>query len=296
MGKRKIHLSQYILFLILLLFTVVCIAPVILIAIVSVSPQSAIAAKGISFFPGEISFDGWLYVWGMRKDLIRAYGVTIARVVISVGGTLIIESMCAFAVARQNFLLRNAVMKLFLFATLFSGGLLSSYIVNTQLYHLRDTWLILLLPGVGMMHIIMMRTYIRGTISDAVVESAKIDGAGDFYIYLRIILPLMKPSLAALGFMGAVGKWNDWNTADLYISKSKMRPLQNLLMSLENRISVMESEEMQIMSHLFSEADQVPSDATRMALLFITLGPIMIAYPFFQKYFVKGLTVGAVKG
>lgn len=296
MSSKRIHLSQYILFAILLSFTIFCIAPVILVAVVSFTPQSSIAAKGISFFPQELSFDGWLYVWGMREDLLRAYGVTILRVVVSVTGTLLVESMCAFAVARQNFLPRNFVMKLFLFATLFTGGLLSSYIVNTQVYHLRDNWLILLLPGVSMMHIVMMRTYIRGTISDAVVESAKMDAASDFQIYYKIILPLMKPSLAALGFRAAVAKWNDWNTADLYISNSKMKPLQNLLMSVENRIMEMESDEMQVMAHLFSEADQVPSDATRMALLFVALGPIMIAYPFFQKHFVKGLTMGAVKG
>lgn len=294
--KKKIHASQYIIFAILFLFTVACLAPMILIAITSVTAQSSIAAKGISFFPDKLSFDGWLYVWNMREKVVRAYGITIARVIIGVGGTILIESMCAFAVARQNFLLRNIVMKLFLFATLFEGGLLAGYIVRTQMYHLRDTWTILMLPGAGMMHIIMMRTYIRGTISDSVVESAKMDGASDFLTFFRIVLPLMKPSLAALSFMGAVGKWNEWNTADLYISKAEMKPLQNLLMSLENRIAEMESEEMQAMAHLFTEEDAVPADATRMALLFITLGPIMVAYPFFQKHFVKGLTVGAVKG
>ena len=146
-----------------------------------------------------------------------------------------------------------------------------------------------------MTHVIILRTYISGTISDAVVESAKIDGARDFRIFFQIILPLMKPSLASIGFMIAVGKWNNWVVGDLYITSQEKKPLQNLLMDVETTIQQLQ-ESSETATTLELMGDVIPEDSARMALLFTVLGPIMIIYPFFQKYFVKGLTLGAVKG
>ncbi|HJA91693.1 MAG TPA: carbohydrate ABC transporter permease [Candidatus Eisenbergiella merdipullorum] len=292
---KKNKTGQYILFSVLLLFTVICFAPVILVLIISLSADSSLALNGYSFFPSAFSLDGWLYVWGMKADLLQAYKITIIRTFVATAGTLLVESMTAYAISRSNFLLRGFVTKMMLFATLFSGSMLSSYVVNTTMYHLKDTFWILIIPSVGMMHIIMMRTYIKGTISDALVESSKIDGASDFRIFFQIILPLMKPSLAAVGFMTAVNKWNDWTTADLYITNRSLKPLQNYLMDIENKISALNAEENAGLLEMLGESG-VPADSTRMALLFAVLGPIMIVYPFFQKYFVKGLTVGSIKG
>ena len=185
---------------------------------------------------------------------------------------------------------------LLLLSTLFSGGQLSSYIVNSQIYHLMNKLVALMIPTAGMVNIIMMRTYIIGTISNAVVESAKIDGARDFRIYGQVILPLMKPVIASVGFLTAVGYWNAWIPGSLYIRDSAKLPLQNVLMRVEEDMrafAILDASQVQM---FMMNSGGIPQESARMALLFTVLGPIMIAYPFFQKYFVKGLTMGSVKG
>lgn len=292
---KKIKIGQFVLYAILFSYTVICLLPVVLVAIISFTSEASLGANGYSFFPEQWSTEAWVYVWGLRDRLFQAYKVTIAKVAIATVSQLLIESMMAYALSRQNFLLRGLFTKILLFTALFSGGMLSSYMINTSVYHLKDTFLILCIPGVSMMHVVMMRTYIKGTISDSVIESVKMDGASDLRTYAQIVLPLMKPSLAAVGFMTCVGNWNEWVKGDMYITAAELKPLQNYLMSIENYIASLNTEEMESIAHLITDT-KIPADSTRMALLFTVLGPIMIAYPFFQKYFVKGLTVGAVKG
>jgi len=185
-----------------------------------------------------------------------------------------------------------------LITMLFHGGQLSGYIVNTTMYHLKDTLAVLILPGIACMNIIILRTYIQTSITEALIESAKIDGAGELRIYGQIVLPLMKPALAAVGFRVAVNYWNDWNKAYLYITSNSKTPLQLLLVRIEKNVEFLLNESMEGMSaQEYAElAANLPTESGRMATLLVALGPIMVAYPFFQKYFVKGLTVGAVKG
>ena len=295
MEKQKVTIGQVILLLILLLFTLFCFLPVVLVLIASFTDGSELALNGFSFFPKKWSMDGWRYVWGFKDRVINAYGVTIFVTVMHTITTLLVECMMAYALSRKTFKLRGVLSMLLLVTTLFSGGTLSSYIFNTNIYHLKDTLLILWLPAVSMTNTIILRTYITGTISDAVVESAKIDGARDFRIFFQVILPLMKPSLASVGFMTAVGKWNDWVTGSLYITSSGKEPLQNLLMAVEDTIQ--ELQDANVPAYIVNAlSKEIPEDSGRMALLFTVLGPIMIIYPFFQKYFVKGLTLGSVKG
>ena len=178
---------------------------------------------------------------------------------------------------------------------LFQGGQLSSYVVNTQMYHLKDTWAVLMLPAISTMHIIILRTYIQSNITDSLIESAKIDGAGEFRTYIQIVMPLLKPALAAVGFMLANGYWNEWYNAYMYITSPEKMPLQLLLIRIEKTIELLSNPELP--DFMASDlVESLPKESARMAMLFTVLGPIMIAYPFFQKYFVKGLTVGAVKG
>lgn len=291
MEKKKITIGQIVLYVILLLFTLYCFLPIVLVVIASFTDGGELALNGFSFFPKKWSMDGWRYVWGLKDKIIDAYGVTIFITVMHTVSTLLIESMMAFALSRKTFRLRGFLSMLLLITTLFSGGTLSSYVFNTSIYHLKDTLLILWLPTVSMTNTIILRTYISGTISDAVVESAKIDGARDFRIFFQIILPLMKPSLASIGFMTAVTKWNNWVNGKLYITTQAKKPLQNILMQIEDNIQALQDSDM-----TWDMLTEIPADSARMALLFATLGPVMIIYPFFQKYFVKGLTLGSVKG
>lgn len=295
MKKEKITPGQIILYIILLAYTLFCFLPVMLVAIASFTDGAELALNGFSFFPKKWSLDGWRYALELKDKIVNAYGITIFITFMHTLTTLLVESMLAFALSRKNFKLRGALSMMLLMTTLFSGGTLSSYVFNTSIYHLRDTMLILWLPAVSMTNTIILRTYITGTISDAVVESAKIDGARDFRIYFQIILPLMKPSLASIGFMTAVGKWNAWVPGRMYISSEDKRPLQNILMAIEENIEALQDSDLPL--ELLEEmGGYIPEDSARMALLFTVLGPIMIAYPFFQKYFVKGLTLGSVKG
>lgn len=295
MENRKITIGQIILYIILLLYTLFCFLPIVLVGIASFTDGGELALNGFSFFPKKWSLDGWRYVWELKDQIINSYGITIFITVMHTVATLLVESMLAFALSRKSFKLRGVFSMMLLLSTLFSGGMLSSYIFNTSIYHLKDTMLILWLPAVSMTNTIILRTYISGTISDAVVESAKIDGARDFRIFFQIVLPLMKPSLASIGFMTAVAKWNNWVTGQMYISTPEKRPLQNILMAIEKDIQAMMDTDMS-MEMIEAMEGAIPEDSARMALLFAVLGPIMIIYPFFQKYFVKGLTLGSVKG
>jgi len=295
MEKKKITPGQIVLYIVLLTYTLFCFLPILLVVIASFTDGGELALNGFKFIPKKWSLDGWRYVLELKDSVIKSYGITIFVTFMHTLTTLLVESMLGFALSRKTYKLRGVLSMMLLITTLFSGGTLSSYIFNTSIYHLKDTMLILWLPAVSMTNVIILRTYITGTISDAVVESAKIDGARDFRIYFQIILPLMKPSLASIGFMTAVGKWNSWLPGKLYISTPEKRPLQNILMSIESNIEALQDSDLPL-EILEAMGGEIPEDSARMALLFTVLGPIMIIYPFFQKYFVKGLTLGSVKG
>lgn len=295
MKKKKILSGQNILLLVLIICALVAILPIILVLIASFTDESELIMNGFQFFPKNWSLSAWKYVLTMKEQLLLSYRVTIFVTLFHTVTTLLVCSMLAYTLARKQFRLRGFLSGLLLVTMLFSGGTLSHYMVNTTIYHLKDTVWIMCIPAVGAMNVFMMRTYIQSNITDALIESAKIDGAGEFRIYAQICLPLMPPVMAALGFMTAVGKWNDWQTGMLYITNRKLVPLQLLLMRIQNNLDFIKNSN--IPSEAAAEfAKNIPSEAVRMALLFTVLGPIMIAYPFFEKYFVKGLTLGAVKG
>lgn len=295
MKKKKIKASQYVLLIILSIFALMCLLPVLLVLVASFSSPASLASKGFSFFPDEWTLDAWKYIFTMGNQLPISYGVTIFATVTGTLGSLLVQSLLAYPLSKKTFKLRGVLSIMLLITMLFSGGQLAGYLVNTQLYHLKDKLLVLCIPSVGAMNVIIMRTYIQSNISDSLFESAKLDGAGEFRIYWQICLPLMKPVLASLGFMMANGIWNDWMTGYMYISSPNKTPLQLLLMRIENNINLISSGRVSAQAAA-ALSGQIPAESTRMALLFVVLGPIMIAYPFFQKYFVKGLTVGSVKG
>lgn len=291
----KVKKGQIVLLVGLTIFAVVCLLPVLLVLIASFTDEKVLLMNGFSFFPEKWSLTGWKYLWEMKEQLLDSYKVTIFVTLFYTATSLFIESMLAYGLARTTFKLRGFLTGMVLFTMLFGGGMLSEYLVNTQMYHLKDTIWAICLPRVTALNVIMMRTYIKNNISDALIESAKIDGAKEFRIYRQICVPLMPPMFAALGFMMAIGKWNEWQGAMMYISSPKKTPLQLLLMRIQNNLDIMKS------GKLSSEAmaaisGSIPSESVRMAMLFTVLGPVMIAYPFFQKYFIKGLTLGAVKG
>ena len=180
---------------------------------------------------------------------------------------------------------------------LFHGGTLSAYLIFSGVYHLKDSLLVLILPiCVSTMNVIIMRTYIANSIPNELNEAAKIDGAGDYRTYFQITLPLMKPSLAAVGFMMATGYWNEWQNALLFIDKAYKKPLQLLLIQIQKTIEFLLNSKDVPPTVLAEMEGKLPANSATMATVLVVVGPILVAYPFFQKYFIKGLTVGSVKG
>lgn len=294
---KKITIGQIVLGIILSLYTLVCFLPLLLVVIVSFTSDESIRVHGFSFFPAQLSLKAYQYVGSFGIQLVKSYGVTVFITIAGTVISLVVTSMFAYALSKEYFHLRKFFTVFILIPMLFSGGQLSSYIVNTNLYHLKDSLLILVLIGsVSVMNIIIFRTYIKGSIPDSLCESAKIDGAKEFRTYLQIVFPLMKPSLAAVGFMAAVRYWNDWQDALLYIQSANKTPLQLLLIRIEKNMEFIFNNSGVAGANLADLAKNMPQDSGRMAILLVVIGPIMIAYPFFQKYFVKGITMGAVKG
>lgn len=295
--KKHITFAQLILGTLLGLYAFVCLMPLVLCVIVSFSSDASIRTKGFSFFPEEWSLQAWSYVGSFGNQLLTSYGVTILITVVGTILGLIVMGTFAYALSRQQFQLRKAFSIVMLIPMLFSGGKLAGYLVNTQLYHLKNSIWVLILPGISTMYIIILRTYIQMNIPDSLMESAKIDGAGEIRTFAQIVLPTMVPAMASVGFMLAVGYWNDWNRAFLYITSASKTPLQLLLIRIEKNIEFLLQEATMSSGLDYTELKaSLPEESGRMAIMLTVLGPILIAYPFFQNYFIQGLTVGSVKG
>ena len=227
---------------------------------------------------------------GYKITLINAFGGTAL--------SLFVMSMFAYVLARKDFKPRRAFAFYAFFTTLFSGGMVPSYIINARYLHLNDTIWIYLLPGmVSAFNVIILRTFIQTTIPDSLFDAAKIDGATDWGVYWRIVLPLFKAGLATVGLFTFIGKWNDWFTGILYVENPKLQPAMTVLQKIQQNIDFLKNNaEIAATAEGMKMLQEIPSESTRMAITMIVIFPLLICYPFFQKYFVKGLTVGSVKG
>lgn len=295
--QKKITAGQVILTIILLFVTLLCALPVLLIFISAFTDEQVLATTGFTFFPSKMSMNGFNAVLRYGKQLFVSYGVTIF---ITVSGTLIgllVMAMYAHCMTIRDFPLKKFLSVWAMIPMLFSGGQLSTYIIYTSVYHLRDNLILLILPMcVSTMDIIILRTYIQTSIPMDLMDSARIDGAGEYRTFFQIVLPLMKPSLAAVGFMMATAYWNDWQNALLFITSDSKKPLQLLLINIQKSIETLLSVRNIPSSALSAMQGSIPQYSATMATVVVVIGPIIVVYPFFQKYFIKGLTIGSVKG
>ncbi len=272
------------------LFAIICILPILLTISGSFTSEEAIY-RGLKLIPEEISLDAYKMIFASPDAMLNGYTTTILVVVVGTALSLFITSMTAYVLYRKDFKYRNAFSFFFFFSTLFSGGLVPSYILNCAL-GLRNTYTVLILSGVfSVFNVILMRTYFTGNIPQALIESGKIDGAGDFKIYKDIVLPSAGPILATVGLITALSYWNSWQPAMLYIDDPKMYTLQYYLQRLFN-----EAASNAQMDQAANQFKQVPAEGYKLAMTVMTIGPVVLFYPFVQKYFVSGVTVGAVKG
>ncbi|MDR2749413.1 MAG: carbohydrate ABC transporter permease [Clostridiales bacterium] len=273
--------------------SIVGVVPFLLVLGSSLSSEESIRRTGFALIPSDFSTQAYEIILKAPDTLIGSYVVTIGITAIGTAIGLLITAMTGYALSRRDFPLRNAISFYIYFTSLFSAGLVPFYLMMVQTYHLRDSYLAILLPLlVSPWLIILMKNFAKA-LPHEVTESGKIDGAGDFQIFTRLILPMLTPALATIGLFLAIGYWNEWYYSSLFLSSSvKYRPLQYELYQVTNKIEAIKNSYAGAVVRL---AD-LPGETLKMATAVIATGPIILVYPFVQKYFVAGITVGAVKG
>jgi putative aldouronate transport system permease protein len=267
----------------------------VFVVIISFTDEKALARDGYRLIPKEWSLAAYQFVWQSGDTLLRAYGVTILVTVLGTIISLILMSLYAYAISRKSFRYRRFFSIFAILTMLFNGGMIPTYMVVSQLLHLKDSiWALVLPLAMNAFYIMILRTFYSTSVPDAVIESAKIDGAGEFYTFMKIVIPLSLPGLATIGLFSTLGYWNDWFNALLYIDNPNLVPLQSMLMRIESSIQFIQQNSANSSMSL-AAMQSIPQDTSRMAMVVLATLPIIFAYPFFQRYFVQGLTVGAVK-
>jgi putative aldouronate transport system permease protein len=274
------------------LFALPCLFPFLVMISSSFMTEQEIVVEGYKLIPKTFSLSAYAYLLGNPKKIIDAYRVTIFNTAFGTFFALFFMSMAGFVLNRKDFRYRNFFSFFIYFTTLFSGGLIPSYILMVKYLHMKDNVLAMILPGImSAWSIFLMRNFMK-SIPDSLYESATIDGAGDFYIYRKIFIPLAIPSLATIGLFSALGYWNEWYHAMLYIQSPGKYPLQYFLQKMVNQVNI----QALLSQGIVIDTADLPTQSVKMAVAVLATGPIILLYPFVQRYFVSGLTVGAVKG
>lgn len=293
MRKRTLK-NQLALNVIFIILCILIVFPLLLVISVSVSSEADIINNGYKLIPEHFDLSAYKYIFKNSQAVMDAYGITILSSVLFTLISVSCMSGVAYMLSKRN-LKGNSFFSFYLFFTmLFSGGLVPSYILITQYLHLDDTLWVHIIPGVvSPWYVFMITTFFQG-LPQEILESARVDGANQYTIFFRIVIPLSKSVIAAVSLFMFLGKWNDWNTSMLYINNNeRLISLQYLLQRIMQNIKVLQDSGMD--TEMMSDI-KVPSETVRMAMAVVVAGPALLIFPFFQKYFVKGMTVGAVKG
>lgn len=276
----------------LFLFAIICLIPFLIVIGSSFTSEASIIKYGYSIWPKEFSMNSYETIFKSPVTIFRAYGVTIIVTAVGTSLSVFLNTMTGYVLQRKDFEWRNKVSFYFFFTTLFSGGLMPWYILCVQYLHLKDSILAMIIPGiVSVWNILLVKGFMAG-LPFEITESAKMDGAGDFTIFLKLVWPLSKPVIATIGLFTALTYWNDWYNSMLFINNEKLYSLQYQLYKLVNDAQTLKK----IAAESGMVVDTVPIESTKMALTVVVTGPIILLYPLVQRYFVKGLTLGAVKG
>lgn len=292
-GEREFHYLALVVMTLLMLF---CIVPLILMLTVSFSAENSLL-HGYRFIPDEWSIDAYAFMWAKRATILRAYGLTIIVTIIGTVLNLIMTSMFAYPLSRRDFKPRNVIAFALFFTMLFNGGMTASYMVWTRLFHIKDSILAYLLPGslMGGMNVMMVRNYFNANIPYSIIEAARLDGARDWTIYSKIMVPLSKPIMTTIGLFAALGYWNNWTAGIYYINDPKLYTIQVYLKKLMDSIQFLKTTDLSNEAVLLAQRS-LPSESARMAVAIIALIPVLLVYPFIQGELIKGMVVGGVKG
>lgn len=282
--------------LIFIIISLICILPVIFVFMISITSEKSLAANGYQFIPEEFSTGAYLFLFREGKMIVNALGVSLF---VTVAGTLlaiILTTTMGYVLSRKEYKLKGLLTWIVFVPMIFNGGMLSTYVVNTNLLGLKNSiWALILPLAVSSFNVIICKTFFQTTVPDSIVESAKIDGASQFKIFSGIIVPISKPVLATIGLFSCFSYWNDWFQSSLYINNTKLYSLQALLNNIQKNIEYLANNPAAGLT-LQQYRNQMPQESVRMAIAILIIIPIACAYPFFQKYFISGLTIGAVKG
>jgi putative aldouronate transport system permease protein len=270
--------------------------PFILLITASITDEATLTLNGYSYFPHKISFTAYIYLFQSFERIARAYGMTILVTLIGTVINVMMTMSMAYLLSKEDLPGRTAISFFIFFTMLFSGGMVPSYIIWSQYFHIKDTIFALILPNLllGAYNIILMRTYFTTNIPKEIIEAAEIDSCSEIGKLFHISIPLAKPMIATVGLFTALGYWNDWINGLYYlVRKQSLYTIQNVLNTMMNDVQFLKDNTLEAGNQMIN---QIPTSGVRMSIAVIAVIPILIIYPFFQKFFVKGIVIGGVKG
>jgi putative aldouronate transport system permease protein len=282
--------------IVLAVLAVIALLPVVLIAAASVTDEKTLVGAGYTFFPAKLSLDSYYYMVKQSSMILHAYGVTILVTVLGTLTSLFLTTTLAYPMSRRDFRYKNALAFFVFFTMLFNGGVVSSYIMWSRVFSIKNTLLALIVPNylVTAFNVLLVRNYYMNSIPHEMVESAQIDGAGELRIFIKVMVPMAIPTIATISLFTGLIYWNDWVNCLYYVTDSKLYGLQNLLIRIMNNIQFLKVSTNAAL--LGTQNIDLPGSSVRMAMAVIGILPVLIIFPFVQKYFIKGIVLGAVKG
>lgn len=290
--KKSTNIVFNIIFLILGLM---CIFPLLFVFSISISSEEALRTFGYQIIPQELSNAGYMFLWNERITILRALFMSVLVTVVGTVISIALNTSMGYVASRRTFKLKGLYTWIIFIPMVFNGGMLASYVVVNNILNLSNTiWALILPLACSSFSVTICRTFFRTTVPDSIIESAKIDGAGQLRIWSTIVLPISKPVMATIGMFAAFGYWNDWFQASLYIQDRKLQTLQSLLNNIQKSIEYIANNPYGGVSMQQYKA-AMPTESVRMAIAIVIIVPIACTYPFFQKYFISGLTIGSVK-
>lgn len=284
---------EIIIYTLLTLGSLICVLPFIIIISGSLTDNLTILKEGYSILPRDVTLSAYKTIFKAPKDILQAYKMTIYYTLVGTAVGLLMTTLTGYVISRKEFKYRNTISFLIYFTSIFGGGIIPWYLMYANVLGLKGSTFAIWFPAVMTPFlVILMRTFITGSVPDAITESAKIDGAGHFTIFAKIVLPVLRPGLATVGLFLALGYWNDWYRSSMFSTSSETWELQFYLYDMLNATTALKQ---MSQSANMSTAD-LPTESVKLAMAVVATGPILLLYPFVQKFFVSGITVGAVKG
>lgn len=285
---------QAVLHLFFVVLSLICLIPFVLLIVSSVTDENFLIREGYSFFPQALSWDAYRYLLVDSDSIVRGYLISVVVTITGTLANLALTTILAYPLSRKNLPGKNVIAFLVFFTMLFNGGLVPSYMMWTQVFHIKNTFAALIVPNLmmGAFYVIMMRTYLTSNIPDEVVEAARIDGAGEFRILVQVVLPMSIPIIATLALLVGLNYWNDWLNGLYYINNDNLYSIQVLLYQMLMKADFLRSSA----AAALPAGVVLPDVGIKMAVAVLGTLPMLIVYPFFQRFFVKGIVIGAVKG